>query len=1186
MTGRSFLLALLLLAGTCQAAILKTDDGLTLTLNDDGAIAGLAAGERKLPVTAGGGFYLLDVEVATPDELLPNGGFEEAGEGEAPFAGWRVDSFAEAPGCRWLADTESGRPGRVARLEMPQKPAAAENSPGLNLAEPIAVRAGAEYRLTAWVKWQGTPDRAPGVYLVFRQADGKARQTGLYLWPAGPSSEWRRVSQVFVAEPSEMQATVYCNLYGAGGTAWIDDLSLVEVGQTPEQHRRYVRAPLVKQAGVLAQKQKLGDLGVEVETGCATSGGYLSFTGKVQDLQGRDRALEMGWEVPLAALGWNWADDIVNSRRVEPNLNYRSTWACDAGPGYNQVYPFSSLADGDTGLSLGVALAQGPRVYSVEYDAAHNRLLIRFHLGLTAQAKELPGQASFSFLLYRHDGAWGLRAAADRYYQFFPQDFEKRVLYEGHLGYAHLETRDSERGPREFYGIPAFGDFGCGFRWLWHQHTAYAAITCDTDEAAHPDDATVMKLLNDAAAAQGERKYGWGRETLEVLGKQREMTWEEPAWSLLRKLYTNAEGKIVWVGDSHYTPPQGDKPGQWLLNFQVNDDPDLSPTLKQSLEETLAAWQRDNPHVEPYTWTISNDGTGFTGRQLDFRAEHLAVADVPLTYDQLTKKPAISDPSWEFNSQVLAPLARQHQFLMHRNFVCGTPSVGANLPFVDIGLIECQYGAYGMGEDSDRYVRTSGYRKIFRYWFYPPQGETHDAAVRDMFHRGLVYAIYPHLVADAERFRDLYLEFVPVVEQLSSAGWEPVTLARSSDAQVRVERYGRLADANLAFACRNTADQRRRCRVILDQALGLGQTAAGLEARDLLTGRPVRVMEEGGRLALAVDLQGGESTAYTVLPGRQRLQADLSGAAETLRQAADLDPEEVSYQPSRPANFLQGDTPDQAQPLRILSDGWMNYQGLIWPAGEPLEIKLDLNSGHRLTWLRVHYGMSEAYEAPEAVIEAADKEGNFSEIGKVPGQDGTAQGTYAPVVELNTEDEHQLLRLRYPALKKMLWIKEIEIHGQDGAVLRAAQRFDLLSAQDAPPDLDLLGQLTIALRVRRMLGHDKTLQERALDLLAEATAVTSGVRAGLEVPPDAPAAGSVIAQVAVTNSGPEAFRDANVKLKLPPGWSAAPSKFDFSVPPGQTVRLPVTLIRASEGRVTLLTSGLLGEASLFMSKQQ
>ena len=70
--------------------------------------------------------------------------------------------------------------------------------------------------------------------------------------------------------------------------------------------------------------------------------------------------------------------------------------------------------------------------------------MVRFYLGISPITKRFPQRAWFSFIIYRHDPKWGFRAAAKRYYEFFPDDFKKRAAFEGYLNYAGLEPCDDE----------------------------------------------------------------------------------------------------------------------------------------------------------------------------------------------------------------------------------------------------------------------------------------------------------------------------------------------------------------------------------------------------------------------------------------------------------------------------------------------------------------------------------------------------------------------------------------------------------------------------------------------------------------------------------------------------------------------------------------------------------------------
>ncbi|MBU0609933.1 MAG: hypothetical protein KKI08_18760, partial [Armatimonadetes bacterium] len=221
-----------------------------------------------------------------------------------------------------------------------------------------------------------------------------------------------------------------------------------------------VRCPLLPDGGARIQKQRFDDLGLTFETSYAGAGGYLSFSAKLTDHTGQDRAIEAGFEIPFDGTGWTWGDDLNASRAVDEATCYRSVRPCDAGPGHVQLYPFTSLSKGAAGLSLGLPLSQGPRVCAIEYDHARKCLAIRFYLGLSPRVKKLPGQAWFSFLLVAHDGLWGMRAAAERYCRLFPKDFVKRAPTEGYLRTLAAEVCDSLRGPEAWYDVPAMGDFG------------------------------------------------------------------------------------------------------------------------------------------------------------------------------------------------------------------------------------------------------------------------------------------------------------------------------------------------------------------------------------------------------------------------------------------------------------------------------------------------------------------------------------------------------------------------------------------------------------------------------------------------------------------------------------------------------------------------------------------------------
>ena len=76
------------------------------------------------------------------------------------------------------------------------------------------------------------------------------------------------------------------------------------------------------------------------------------------------------------------------------------------------------------------------------------------------------------------------------------------------------------------------------------------------------------------------------------------------------------------------------------------------------------------------------------------------------------------------------------------------------------------------------------------------------------------------------RDRPLFKKYVPLCKLVAEAGWEPVTLARSSDEKVHVERFG-----NRYLTVFNDSEETRSVTIKLDPKLG--DNLSGL--RDLVS---------------------------------------------------------------------------------------------------------------------------------------------------------------------------------------------------------------------------------------------------------------------------------------------------------------------------------------------------------------
>jgi hypothetical protein len=98
-----------------------------------------------------------------------------------------------------------------------------------------------------------------------------------------------------------------------------------------------------------------------------------------------------------------------------------------------------------------------------------------------------------------------------------------------------------------------------------------------------------------------------------------------------------------------------------------------------------------------------------------------------------------------------------------------------------------------------------------------------------------------------DRDRPLFKKYVPLCQRVAEAGWEPITLARSSDEHVYVERFG-----TRYLTVFNDSPQPRTATIRLEgkapessRELLSGQTAAWRDGTTTLTlaGEDVAVLE-------------------------------------------------------------------------------------------------------------------------------------------------------------------------------------------------------------------------------------------------------------------------------------------------------------------------------------------------------
>lgn len=804
-----------LAASAGMAATIATGDGLSLDVTASGAVTGVRMGDADLPVSGEGGFAVADfANQPELQNLIANPGFEDGA------TGWSL------VGTQSIVEEGAHTGNRCALINV-----AGPDASSSSLGTQIPVKPNTKYRCELWVRRENAG--VCGAYISERDAEGKLSGPQTQVGATIPKVDgvWHQLKWELRTQPTTTQLNIRADIYRSTGKLWIDDFFIAEMGGTVFQP---VAGQLTGAGSTYQFKGSVESADLEVEATLAADADVIRVDGVVRDTTGQDRAVAVRFGLPIDADGWTWQAEPGEPEPVtEAKGPQRYTYDCRTGIGECSIYPFCSLSTADTGLAMALPLSQGPRVFILEHDQASRLLSVTFYFGLAADAGHNPSRAPFSFVIYRHNPAWGLRAAMERYYRLFAESFIKRPTFEGYLNYVGLEEYLPQTHELFVYRdarLPDASDFGEGYKFLWHLHGCYDFRMVPYDNPERPPDEVVMGLLDEMVQAEQEKPRGY-----------------VPTAETIKKICHGPNGEILYIGDTRYWRPQEgynhtDQAG-WGLNFRVNEDPDISPTAAERSRAALEKYSQDERR-RPWDAMLTADAIeGYHANRAggNYRREHFATTLPPLTFGKDNLRPAMPNTIWDLHHKAWWPLSGEHRVVIHGN--ANAYEQFFTMPYIDVPMLETDWDPKHPAR-YERFLRAVNYQKIWRYWRVLGNGEKDHASMMRHFARGLAYATYPALGpvhssgVDLERYRAYYRQYVPAIEELSIAGWEPVPYART-DNEVVIERYGSFAAGELHFTLRNyDTEAAATAKVSIDRAaLGI-PVDAELLAVDVLPGVP------------------------------------------------------------------------------------------------------------------------------------------------------------------------------------------------------------------------------------------------------------------------------------------------------------------------------------------------------------
>lgn len=722
-TAFSLILCILLASpAICQNHTIQTDDNLALHINPSGRISHVSIDSKPLlkACDSEGGLILEDFQKlrASQQNLIPNGSFEQGNIYKNNPDGWKMQMIDG----QWTWDSAQHHNGTKAmRVHLPFR-GEKKVSGNLYIAQRVIVKPQQQYLLSFWAKTQDCGGKyAPAVFVLQFNKNGQPSAAQRGIATQSGTTAWQQYWFDFSTSPDTGGVDIYVNIYQSHGTAWFDDFTLITLPETPLQTKPAV---MITTPGSISAEYADNESALKVREKYTSLPGYIQIDLEIESLKSADRTIAIGYALPIDASGWVWWDNIYYKRRITGNSTHMWTDDIEMGDGKQSIYPFNSLAGPDCALTLGIPLDQGPRIWNVRYDNKNKRFVIMFFLGISPKTTKFPNKATCSFIIYRHDHTWGMRSAAKRFYQFYPQHFVKRIPFEAHMNYALLAQRNTDTGTISFkYGnwdgtADDGTDFGESMPCFVHAHFGYRNASWPY---RRPDDVpSDEEILNYVRFQQN------GKETLARI--------------------THTHTGNIQYHEKKYGGLWGPKEGGWFFEFRTQEDPELGEGIPQRINSAWSRWRMHHPAFPRFHFKMSADGVmgyGGTGRKPDFRQEHLSYADVPLGFHKDSLTLGTVNLAYDLLKTFLWPDSEKKGYLITGNDNWFTRSFC--YPYVDCSLIEWDWD----GKDplrTEMYTRTMSYHKIAGFeevLHLGREAQTDPEAVRLHLHRGLLWAIYP-----------------------------------------------------------------------------------------------------------------------------------------------------------------------------------------------------------------------------------------------------------------------------------------------------------------------------------------------------------------------------------------------------------------------------------------------------------
>lgn len=549
-----------------------------------------------------------------------------------------------------------------------------------------------------------------------------------------------------------------------------------------------------------------------IEATVRRQGDRLEVEGILRDIAGADRALVLCFKVPFRGRGFSWWDDAELAIEIPSSAcvlqNSAPLFLSGATGRLVSTYPLACIGDGRDGLVLGTAIDH-PTAFRLAWDGRDQSINLCYEFGLTMKTAKFPGEARFRFVIYPlEEPAWGFRSALASYYRIYPRAFTGRAEHAGlwgsvkaaailgreykEMGFAYLQGENENSRWGRKLGL-----------WSIRYCRPWSFFVPGTTE-----------ILKGRLAALAEDPF-----SLNLKSSHRLIFGQVPHRDLLNAVELSVihdrRGNPVSVPDRVYGG----------VNFVLNPDPEIEGAAgvrniaRITIEEAIAPTVHN--HYQPHgqnRWGLYFDVAGTMLKYENSRQDHMAFADYPLAFDHEGNHPVILGLSsaCEYLEQVQA-FAHREGGMVGVNTSPHPYNTVFLAPFCDMTGTEHLPGRREMNNR-----RALAWQK--------PIGFRTAESWGNLLKGGLFYGVFPSRVPleklgtgldHLEQAKPLLTRLVPLIKMVATAGWEPVTRARTGDFGLSVERFGRFeAQGPVYLTVWNRTTSEREVTLSLDETAG------------------------------------------------------------------------------------------------------------------------------------------------------------------------------------------------------------------------------------------------------------------------------------------------------------------------------------------------------------------------------